>query len=231
MSVSMEAIAHIKSDFSSKFGIPRQSGLVKTKAQIIFEPGYRSPEALRGLEEYSHIWLLWYFSESKGSWSCTVRPPRLGGNQRRGVFASRSPFRPNPLGLSSVELEGIEFNSEQGPILHIIGADLLNGTPILDIKPYIAYTDSHPEAASGFSVSQKEFLQVEAAPELLAQVPLEQQENLLAVLAGDPRPAYQQNPERLYFLEFAGFKITFQVQGKQLILQDLKTLNDLSKKD
>ncbi len=229
MLVSLETIARIKSDFPQKFGIPRQSGLVKTKAQIIFEPKYRKPEALRGLEEYSHLWLLWYFSEAKpsGSWSPTVRPPRLGGNQRRGVFATRSPFRPNPLGLSSVQLEGIEFGSEQGPILHIIGADLLDQTPIFDIKPYIPYTDSHPEAWSGFSVSQSQLLQVEIAPELLVRLSEEQQKNLLAILAGDPRPAYQNDPERLYFLEFAGLEISFRVQGQQLKVENLKVPDNL----
>lgn len=183
---SIKPIAYIRNDFPDKFGIPRQSSLINTlKAEIVFEPEYRNPEAFRGLEDYSHIWLIWGFSENtKSNWTATVRPPRLGGNTRMGVFATRSPFRPNPLGLSSVRLESIELHSEHGPILHILGADLMNGTPIFDIKPYLPYADSHPEASEGFAGPLKNYsLRIECAPELLEHVPSDKQEALLAVLA------------------------------------------------
>lgn len=206
---SIKPIAYIRNDFPDKFGIPRQSSLINTlKAEIVFEPEYRNPEAFRGLEDYSHIWLIWGFSENtKSNWTATVRPPRLGGNTRMGVFATRSPFRPNPLGLSSVRLESIELHSEHGPILHILGADLMNGTPIFDIKPYLPYADSHPEASEGFAGPLKNYsLRIECAPELLEHVPSDKQEALLAVLAQDPRPSYQNNPERIYGLRFAEWK-------------------------
>ena len=177
----MKAIAHIRNDFPEKFGIPHQSGRIQElKADIVFEPEYRNPEAFRGLEEYSHIWLIWEFSQAiRPEWSPTVRPPRLGGNIRKGVFATRSPFRPNPIGLSSVKLEGIEF-TEEGPILHVLGADLMNGTPVYDIKPYLAYVDSHPDASGGFTDRIKDHkLQVECPEELLTRIPEEKREVLL----------------------------------------------------
>ena len=225
--VPMRIIGHIRSDFTSKIVIPRQSGLVDAlKATIVFEPEYRNPDALRGLEGYSHIWLIWQFSEAiRKDWSPTVRPPRLGGNIRMGVFATRSPFRPNPIGLSSVRLESIEQHSELGPILHISGADLLDGSPIYDIKPYLPYTDSHPEATGGFAFQSKEgVLQVSFPQELLKQVPPNIREGLLAVLAQDPRPAYQHAPDRVYGMEFAGFEVHFTVDGDLLSVCKLTTL-------
>ncbi|WP_418752173.1 tRNA (N6-threonylcarbamoyladenosine(37)-N6)-methyltransferase TrmO [Frisingicoccus sp.] len=224
---SIKPIAYIRNDFPDKFGIPRQSSLINTlKAEIVFEPEYRNPEAFRGLEDYSHIWLIWGFSENmKSNWTATVRPPRLGGNTRMGVFATRSPFRPNPLGLSSVRLESIELHSEHGPILHILGADLMNGTPIFDIKPYLPYADSHPEASEGFAGPLKNYsLRIECAPELLEHVPSDKQEALLAVLAQDPRPSYQNNPERIYGLRFAGMEIKFRVENDVLYVIHIKHL-------
>ena len=224
---SIKTIAYIRNDFPDKFGIPRQSSLINTlKAEIVFEPEYRNPEAFRGLEDYSHIWLIWGFSENtKSNWTATVRPPRLGGNTRMGVFATRSPFRPNPLGLSSVRLESIELHSEHGPILHILGADLMNGTPIFDIKPYLPYADSHPEASEGFAGPLKNYsLRIECAPELLEHVPSDKQEALLAVLAQDPRPSYQNNPERIYGLRFAGMEIKFRVENDVLYVIHIKHL-------
>lgn len=222
---SIKPIAYIRNDFPDKFGIPRQSSLINTlKAEIVFEPEYRNPEAFRGLEDYSHIWLIWGFSENtKSNWTATVRPPRLGGNTRMGVFATRSPFRPNPLGLSSVRLESIELHSEHGPILHILGADLMNGTPIFDIKPYLPYADSHPEASEGFAGPLKNYsLRIECAPELLEHVPSDKQEALLAVLAQDPRPSYQNNPERIYGLRFAGMEVKFRVENDVLYVVDIR---------
>lgn len=213
----MKPIAHIHCDFPDKFGIPRQSGLVDSlKAEIIFEPEYRNPDAFRGLEDYSHIWLIWGFSESiRNHWSPTVRPPRLGGNTRMGVFATRSPFRPNPIGLSPVRLDKVEIHSEHGPVLHISGADLMDGTPIFDIKPYLPYVDSHPEASEGFAGPLKNYvLDIECPPELLNQVPEAKREALLALLAQDPRPSYQDNPERIYGLRFAGMEIKFRVEDE-----------------
>lgn len=224
---SIKPIAYIRNDFPDKFGIPRQSSLINTlKAEIVFEPEYRNPEAFRGLEDYSHIWLIWGFSENmKSNWTATVRPPRLGGNTRMGVFATRSPFRPNPLGLSSVRLESIELHSEHGPILHILGADLMNGTPIFDIKPYLPYADSHPEASEGFAGPLKNYsLRIECAPELLEHVPSDKQEALLAVLAQDPRPSYQNNPEKIYGLRFAGMEVKFRVENDILYVIHIKHL-------
>ena len=214
----MKIIAHIRSDFPSKFGIPRQSGLAPSlQAQIIFEPAYRNPDALRGLEDFSHIWLLWQFSEAiRETWSPTVRPPRLGGNHRVGVFARRSPFRPNPIGLSSVKLEDILWDCPQAPVLLVSGADLMDGTPIYDIKPYISM-DSHPEAICGYSDAHKnDRLQVEIPAKWLQLVPLEKQQALYEVLAHDPRPAYQNQPERIYGFTFAGLEIKFTVKGNDL---------------
>ena len=211
--MEMKVIAHIKSDFPTKFGIPHQSGRIKElKAEIVFEPEYQVAEAFRGIEEYTHLWLIWEFSQAvRKDWSPTVRPPRLGGNTRKGVFATRSPFRPNPIGLSSVKLEGVEFTS-QGPVLHVSGADLMDGTPIYDIKPYLAYVDSHPEAAQGFrGQGWKRKLQVSFPPELLAKIPLGKQAGLLGVLENDPRPTYQEDAQRIYGMSFGGQEIKFQV--------------------
>lgn len=213
----MKPIAHIHCDFPDKFGIPRQSGLIDSlKAEIIFEPDYRNPDAFRGLEDYSHVWLIWGFSESiRRQWSPTVRPPRLGGNTRIGVFATRSPFRPNPIGLSSVRLERIDLHTKQGPILHISGADLMDGTPIFDIKPYLPYADSHPEASEGFGGPLKNYtLSIECPPELLEQIPEAKREALIDLLAQDPRPSYQNDPERIYGLRFAGMEIKFRVENE-----------------
>ena len=216
--VPMQIIARIHTDFTEKFGIPRQSGLVENPGVIVFEPSYRNPDALRGLEGYSHIWLLWQFSRAvREAWSPTVRPPRLGGNTRMGVFATRSPFRPNAIGLSSVRLTGIELSGPQGPVLSVSGADLLDGTPIFDIKPYLPYTDSHPEATGGFAFQEKEGpLNVVFPPEWLECVPKERRETLCAVLAQDPRPAYQNEPDRVYKMAFAGLDVHFTVSGKTL---------------
>ena len=219
MKTEINIIAHIHSDFSSKFGIPRQSGLVdELEATIIFEPEYRNPDALRGIEKYSHLWILWQFSECMGKeWTPTVRPPRLGGNKRMGVFATRSPFRPNPIGLSSVRLLGVDKSEKYGLILRVAGADLLDGTPIYDLKPYLPYVDSHPEASNGFALNEKEGrLSVEFPDELLKKIPSEKQAALIAVLAQDPRPAYQDDPERIYGIEFAGFDVRFTVSQSAL---------------
>lgn len=212
--VEMRAVARVRSGFPTKFGIPRQSGLVEAlRAQVVFEPEFRSPEALRGLEGFSHLWLLWVFSESRReSWSPTVRPPRLGGNQRVGVFASRSPFRPNPIGMSCVTLENIELHAPEGPVLTVGGADLLDGTPILDIKPYVPLSDCRPQARGGFSDAHKEDrLLVDFPPALLEKVPVELREALLGVLEGDPRPGYHRNPERVYGMPFSGLEVKFTV--------------------
>ena len=217
--VPMQVIAHIRSDFPSKFGIPRQSGLVDAlKAEIIFEPPYRNPDAFRGLEGYSHIWLIWQFSQAiRDHWLPTVRPPRLGGNTRMGVFATRSPFRPNHIGLSCVRLEKVELHGTQGPILHVAGADLMDGTPIYDIKPYLPYTDAYPDAKGGFSFQQKNgTLEVSFPPQLLDQIPAAQQKALLAVLAQDPRPAYQHQPNRIYGMPYADFEVRFTVDDNRL---------------
>ena len=222
--IPLRIIAHIHSDFPTKFGIPRQSGLIhELKAAVVFEPEYRNPNALRGLEGYTHIWLIWQFSETaRQGWSPTVRPPRLGGNTRMGVFASRSPFRPNPIGLSSVRLERIELQSPFGPILHVAGADLMDNTPIYDIKPYLPYVDSHPDAAGGFALQSHEgFLQVNVPSGLLERIPPDRRDALLAVLAQDPRPAYQNTPDRVYGMEYAGFEIRFTVSGHTLTVCEI----------
>lgn len=225
-SFSMKVIARIKSDFTTKFGVPRQSGLVDSlKARIIFEREYRDPQAFRGLEQYTHIWLIWQFSEAvRESWSPTVRPPRLGGNTRMGVFATRSPFRPNAIALSSVKLERVEFDSELGPVLHISGADLMDNSPIFDIKPYLPYTDSHPEASNGFALATADtVLRVDIPEELLRRIPESRRAALHDVLAQDPRPAYQNEPERVYGFEFAGFEVKFKVSGDLLTVCDIIT--------
>lgn len=211
--IPMHIIAHIRSDFPTKFGIPRQSGLVDVPARIVFTPPYRSADALRGLEGFSHLWLIWQFSEAvREDWSPTVRPPKLGGNKRIGVFATRSPFRPNAIGLSSVRLTGMDLHTPDGPILHISGADLMDGTPIFDIKPYLAYTDAHPDASGGFALQSKEgVLKVNCAPALLAPLPADRRQALLSILAQDPRPGYQHEPARVYGFPFAGFEVRFTV--------------------
>jgi len=211
----MKVIAHIHSDFTEKFGIPRQSGLVEElKAAIVFEPEFRNPDALRGLEGFSHLWLIWQFSKAvRQDWSPTVRPPRLGGNERMGVFATRSPFRPNPIGLSCVQLERVELHPELGPVIHVAGADLLDGTPIYDSKPYLPYADCKPDAVGGFASAPKEAtLHVVCPGEVLNGFPADRREALLAVLAQDPRPSYQNDPERVYGMGFAGFNVRFRVE-------------------
>ena len=221
----MRIIARIHTDFTSKFGIPRQSGLVdELEATIVFEPEFRNPDALRGLEEYSHIWLLWEFSEcADKEWTPTVRPPRLGGNKRMGVFATRSPYRPNSIGLSSVKLLAIENTENCGTVIRVGGADLLDGTPIYDIKPYLPYVDSHPEASNGFALDEKEgMLEIEFPEELLSVIPKNKQKALIEVLRQDPRPGYQNDPERIYGLEFAGFDVRFAVDDNKLTVREIK---------
>ena len=221
----MRVIAHIYTEFPTKFGIPRQSGIIESlRGTIVFEPEYRSPDAIRGLEDFSHLWLIWEFSEAKrDTWSPTVRPPRLGGNVRKGVFATRSPFRPNPIGLSSVKLEHIETDPKLGPVLHVSGADLMDGTPIYDIKPYIVYTDSHPEAVSGFAEKPAEqLLKVDCPETLLHQVDEDYRENLVAVLAHDPRPQYQDDPDRIYGMAFGPYEVRFKVNDLNLTIVDIK---------
>lgn len=225
-------IAHIETDFKTKFGVPRQAGLIpELEARIVFEPAFRNPDALRGLEGFSHLWLIWEFSESSKvnpstplPWSPTVRPPRLGGNVRIGVFATRSPFRPNPIGLSSVQISRIELNSPDGPVIHVKGADLMNGTPILDIKPYLPFTDSHPEALGGFTDQTRQQVPLEVIipddvrSSLLNKIGSERLSALCQVLSQDPRPHYQQDPNRIYGLEFAGIEVHFRVDGLQLTI-------------
>lgn len=222
--VPMKIIARIHSDFPSKFGIPRQSGLVEAlKARVVFEPDFRSPEAVRGLEGFSHIWLIWQFSQAvREDWSPTVRPPRLGGNARMGVFATRSPFRPNPIGLSSVRLAGVESTPDLGTVLRVRGADLMDGTPILDIKPYLPYGDCHPDAVGGFaSAPAGAVLEVEIPPSLLAQVPEDRREALIGVLAQDPRPHYQKDSDRVYGFGFAGLEVRFTVSEGHLTVREI----------
>ena len=218
----MRVIGHIYTDFPTKFGIPRQSGLVSSVGVIVFDKAYRSPDALRGIEDFSHLWLLWLFSEAiragdGEAFTPTVRPPRLGGNTRMGVFATRSPFRPNPIGLSSVKLEGIETGEEGDLRLVVSGADLMNGTPILDIKPYLPFTDSHPDAVGGFADEKLSYrLKVEFPDELLVRIPTEKRSAILEILAEDPRPAYQKDPDRIYGFPFAGHEICFRVAEETL---------------
>lgn len=220
---SMKVIARIRSDFATKFGVPRQSGLVDAlESTIVFEPEYRNTDALRGLEGFSHIWLVWVFDKAaRDTWSPTVRPPRLGGNARMGVFATRSPFRPNPIALSCVRLAGIE-ETEEGTVLRIRGADLMDGTPILDIKPYIPYADCKPEALGGFaSAPAGETLEVVIPQELLAKVPESRRESLRGVLAQDPRPHYHDDPERIYGFGFGGMEVKFRVEGRVLTVREI----------
>lgn len=220
----MKIIAHIETCFPTKFGVPRQAGIVDTPGRVVFEPEYRVADAVRGLEGFDYIWLIWQFSKAvRDDWSPTVRPPRLGGNERMGVFATRSPFRPNAVGLSSVRLERIEVDRELGPVLYISGADLMDGTPIYDIKPYLPYTDSHPEARSGFAVRPAEsLLQVECTPELMSMVPEGLQRSLLDVLAHDPRPQYHHDADRVYGMEFGGLEVKFSVADDRLTVKSVE---------
>jgi tRNA-Thr(GGU) m(6)t(6)A37 methyltransferase TsaA len=222
--LQFDIIARIHSPFGTKFGIPRQSALIEeVKAQIVFEPAYRNPDAVRGLEQFSHLWLLWHFSEAvRENWSPTVRPPRLGGNVRMGVFATRSPFRPNPIGLSCVKLDRVELHPALGPMLHVSGADLMDGTPILDVKPYLSQVDAHPEAAAGFTAPLSDAdLQVNCPPELLEQVPEESRLALLSVLAADPRPRYQSDCLRVYGMRFAGCEVKFTVEQDTVNVKEI----------
>lgn len=222
--ITITPIARMRSDFPTKFGIPRQSNLVEgLESTIVFEPAFRNPDALRGIEGYSHIWIIWQFSEAvRQEWSPTVRPPRLGGNTRMGVFATRSPFRPNNLGLSCVRLLGIEQSSD-GTVLRVSGADLMDGTPIFDIKPYIPYSDSFPDALGGFTDTAEDFLlDVVFPPHLLELLPENKHQAAIGVLSHDPRPSYQRKPDRIYGLNFAGFDIRFAVQDKTLTVCEVR---------
>ncbi len=224
MQIPMNVIARMKSDFPTKFGIPRQSGLVQElQSTIVFEPEYRNTDALRGLEDFSHLWIIWQFSQAvRPDWSPTVRPPRLGGNTRMGVFATRSPFRPNEIGLSCVKLIGIEQTADSGTVIRVAGADLMDGTPILDIKPYIPYSDCHTEATGGFTEHADDFLlQVQIPDHLLDRIPREKHSALMGVLSHDPRPSYQKDSGRIYGLDFAGFNIRFQVWDKVLTVVEV----------
>ena len=222
-------IARMKSDFPTKFGIPRQSGLVDTlRSTIIFEPEFRNADALRGIEDFTHLWIIWQFSEAvREDWSPTVRPPRLGGNTRMGVFATRSPFRPNALGLSCVKLLGIEHTAQYGTVLHVVGADLMDGTPILDIKPYIPYSDSCPDASGGFTDTAADYLlDVNFPSNYLNLLPTDKQQAAIDVLSHDPRPSYQRSSERIYGLQFAGFDIRFTVRENLLTVVAVEALSD-----
>ena len=225
--VTIQIIARMHSDFPTKFGIPRQSGLVDSlRSTIVFEPEFRNPDALRGIEDFSHLWIIWQFSEAvRTEWSPTVRPPRLGGNTRLGVFATRSPFRPNSLGLSSVKLLGVEHTPDSGTVLHVAGADLMDGTPIFDIKPYIPYGDCHPDATGGFTDTADDFLlDVDFPAELLELLPESKRAAAVDVLSHDPRPSYQRKPDRVYGLSFAGFDIRFLVKEKTLHVKEVTKL-------
>ncbi len=224
MEIPMTVVARVKSDFPSKFGIPRQSGLVpELESFVVFEPEFRNPDMLRGLEGFSHIWLIWNFSGNRqDGWSPTVRPPRLGGNTRMGVFATRSPFRPNPIGLSCVKLEEVILHSPQGPMLRVSGADLMDGTPIFDNKPYVPYADCQPNAVGGFADTAGEFLlTVDFSAALLENIPASRREALFGVLAHDPRPSYQRSPERVYGISFAGFNVRFRVEEDRLTVTEV----------
>ena len=225
--VEIQVIARMRSDFPTKFGIPRQPSLVEgLQSTIVFEPEFRNPDTLRGMEGFSHLWIIWQFSEAvRTEWSPTVRPPRLGGNTRMGVFATRSPFRPNSLGLSCVKLEGIDYDTKDGAVIHVSGADLMDGTPIFDIKPYIPYADAHPEALGGFTDTADDFLlKVDFPDELLSLLPEEKRQAAVGVLSHDPRPSYQRKPERIYGLPFAGFDIRFRVADEVLTVIEVVPL-------
>lgn len=225
--MEMKPIAHIRNDYTAKFGIPRQSGLVEqVQSTIVFEPEYRNADAFRGIEGWSHLWLIWIFSEAvRDTWSPTVLPPRLGGKTRMGVFATRSPFRPNPIGLSSVKLTGFDLHSKDGPVLYVAGADLMDGTPILDVKPYLPYTDSHPDAIGGFAEPVREYhLEVVFPEEWMSQVPERLREPVLGLLAQDPRPSYQNDPDRVYGVAFGGYDFRFRVRDGVLTVCEVEKL-------
>lgn len=225
--MDMKPIAYIHNDYTAKFGIPRQSGLVEeVVSSIVFEPEYRNIEAFRGLEGWSHLWLIWVFSQAiRDHWSPTVLPPRLGGKTRMGVFATRSPFRPNPIGLSSVKLQSFDLHTKDGPVLYVTGADLMDGTPILDVKPYLPYTDSHPDAIGGFAEPVRSYhLEVVFPEALLAQIPQRLHTPVLGLLAQDPRPSYQNDPERLYGVAFGGYDFRFHVQDGILTVCEVEKL-------
>lgn len=222
--MELKIIGYIRNDYKEKFGIPRQSGLVKSAvSKIVFEPEYRDPNTVRGIEGYSHLWLLWQFSENvEAGWSPTVRPPRLGGNVRMGVFATRSPFRPNPIGLSCVELKSLKL-TEEGPVLYVKGADLMDRTPIFDIKPYVPYADSYPEAESGFAGEVfGHHMKVEIPEQLLERIPKEKREAVIEMLAQDPRPGYQKNEERIYGIEYGNMNIRFRAEELRIIVTDVE---------
>ena len=222
--MEIKPIAHIRNDYKEKFGIPRQSGLVRAAlSQIVFEPEFRDSNAVRGMEGYSHLWLIWHFSENaEAGWSPTVRPPRLGGNVRMGVFATRSPFRPNPIGLSCAEFDRVE-QTEEGPVIYVKGADLMDGTPILDIKPYVPYADSHPEALSGFAGDVFEHrMKVDIPDEILEQIPEEKREAVFEMLAQDPRPGYQRDPERIYGIEYGDCNIRFRAEDDIILVLEVQ---------
>lgn len=222
--MEIKPIAYMKNDYKEKFGIPRQSGLIKAAvSKIVFEPEFSDSNTLRGLEGYSHLWLIWLFSENaEAGWSPTVRPPRLGGNVRMGVFATRSPFRPNPIGLSCVELDHVEYG-EEGSVIYVKGADLMDGTPILDIKPYVPYADSHPEASSGFAGDVFDHsMKVEIADEILERIPVEKREAVLEILAQDPRPGYQRDQKRIYGMEYGNMNIRFRGEEDRIVVIDVQ---------
>lgn len=217
----MQIIAYMRTDLTTKFAVPRQSNVVpELKGSIVFEPAYRNPDALRGIEQYSYLWLIWQFSENvRENWSPTVRPPILGGNERIGVFATRSSFRPNPIGLSCVKLEGVDLYTGEGPVIHVSGIDMMNRTPIYDIKPYIPKWDAKPDAKGGFSQEQeKQLLRVMCEESLLTPFTDDQKAALLKILEQDPRPAYQKDPERVYGFEYAGTDVKFRVKDSILIV-------------
>lgn len=223
----LKVVAKMHSDFPTKFGIPRQSGLVKDlQSTVVFEPEYRDPSALNGISDFSHLWIIWQFSEAiRQDWSPTVRPPRLGGNTRMGVFATRSPFRPNALGLSCVKLLGVEKTPDLGTVLHVSGADLMDGTPIYDIKPYIPYSDAHMDASGGFTDTADDFLlEVDFPAHLLALLPADKRKAAIGVLSHDPRPSYQRTADRIYGLSFAGYDIRFTVDSKILYVKEVNKL-------
>ena len=225
--MEMKPIAHIRNDYTAKFGIPRQSGLVEeVVSAIVFEPEYRNAEAFRGLEGWSHLWLIWIFDQAiRDTWSPTVLPPRLGGKTRMGVFATRSPFRPNPIGLSSVKLVDFDLHTKEGPVLYVAGADLMDGTPILDVKPYLPYTDSHPDAKGGFADPVREYhLDVVFPEEWLCQVPERLRTPVMGLLAQDPRPSYQNDPERVYGVAFGGYDFRFRVNEMVLTVCEVEKL-------
>lgn len=222
----MKVIAHIKTDFKDKFGVPRQSGLIKSATgKIVFEKEYRDPSAIRGLEDFSHIWVLWEFSQVKSNtWSPTVRPPLLGGNKRMGVFATRSPYRPNAIGMSVLEIEGIEITEGEGPVIVVSGCDMIDNTPIFDIKPYLPYADSIPDAKAGFTENLEDrILEVEISQDMLDKIPEEKQKLLEEILKNDPRPSYQNDPTRVYGFEFCGFEVKFTVNAKLLKVVSVKS--------